>query len=56
MHEFLLVFASLQVAYWAGYAVRWLQTRPPKVTRVFPENLTPEFKAWLADYLSVNRP
>ena len=57
MREFVAIFVVTQFCYWAGYARRWYETRPPKKpTLVSPENLSPEFKAWLYDYIAVNRP
>jgi hypothetical protein len=55
MREIVAIFLVTQGCYWAGYTVRWLTTRQPKPkTLVFPEDLSPEFKAWLHDYIAVN--
>ena len=55
MREFLLIFALSQGSYWAGWTVRArLYRAKPAHVSILPEQLTPEFKAWLLDYIRVN--
>jgi len=63
MREFVAIFVVTQFCYWAGYARRWYETRPkpmPALTGVCEgcgeQRPCPEFKAWLLDYIAVNRP
>jgi hypothetical protein len=53
MRDFLIIWVGLSVNFLAGYWYRgWVDRHRPRVIR--PVDLSPEFKAWLLDYIEVN--
>lgn len=61
MRDFLIIWAFLVLNYYLGYKHRgWVDARKREreqaALRLYPSQATPEFKAWLADYIAVNTP